>query len=312
MDNLTHPRPFLSAWYFPLSLVSISTMWDADNFGLFVFMIHGHQGRIKKIQEGAAGTLNSCILDTFYFSETEFYKNNTKFRKKRGGRGPLGPLLNPPMATKLLVYGAADRCYADQPPWISLTHADECRQACRAAIKDCHSCLFSMVPQVCCRVLSSPSTVLHQVFLGRPRLRFPSGVPCRAVGVMLPCSQRVTCPIHPHRLLRMMVSMLSWLQRVRSCWLEMVSGQKIRKILLRFFVWKVDKLFRSHSVILQHSEPYSRVESTQLWYSLSLVLVVYLDDHQTLFIILNAFLALLTRFLMSLPAPPSCLTMLPR
>ena len=77
-------------------------------------------------------------------------------------------------------------------------------------------------------------------------------------------------------------------------------------------MWKVDSLLRSLSVILKHSEPYSRVEITQLWYSLSLVLVLYWDDFQTLFIILNAFLALLRRFLMSMPAPPSCLTVLPR
>ena len=148
--------------------------------------------------------------------------------------------------------------------------------------------------------------------MGLPHLRFPSGVQCRAVRVMLPCSLQVTCPIHPHHLCMMMVSMLSWLQRARSCWLEMVSGQKIRRILLRFFVWKMDNMFTSHSVILQYSKPYSRVESTQLWYSLSLVLVLYWDDLQMLFIILKVFLALLRRFLMSLPAPPSCLTMLPR
>ena len=122
----------------------------------------------------------------------------------------------------------------------------------------------------------------------------------------------MTCPIHFHRLRMMMVPMLSWLQRARTSWLEMVSGQNIRRILLRFFVWKVDSLLRSLSVILQHSEPYSRVEITQLWYSLRLVLVLYWDDFQMLLIILNAFLALLRRFLMSLPAPPSSLTVLPR
>ena len=55
------------------------------------------QGRIQKIQKGVAGTLYSSILDTFYFSETEFYTNNTKFQRKKGGRGPLGPPLNPPV-----------------------------------------------------------------------------------------------------------------------------------------------------------------------------------------------------------------------
>lgn len=50
------------------------------------------QRRIQKSQRGVAGTLNSSILNTFYFSETEFYKNNTNFQRKRSGRGPLGPL----------------------------------------------------------------------------------------------------------------------------------------------------------------------------------------------------------------------------
>ena len=92
----------------------------------------------------------------------------------------------------------------------------------------------------------------------------------------------------------------------------LVLGQNIRRILLRLLVWKVDSWLRSLSVILQHSEPYSRVGSTQLWYSISLVLVLYWDDCQTLFSILKTFLALLRRFLMSLPALPACLTVLPR
>ena len=130
--------------------------------------------------------------------------------------------------------------------------------------------------------------------------------------MMLPCCLWGTCPIHLHRLQMMMVSMLSWLEWARCCWLEMVSGKKLCRILLRFFVRKVGNLFRSHSVILQHSKPYNRVERTQFWYSPSLVLVLYWDDLQTLFIILKAFLAWLRQFFMLLPAPPSCLTMLPR
>ena len=88
----------------------------ADNFGLFMFLKHGHQERIQKIQKGVTRTLNSSITKYLFYSETEDYKNNTKFPRKRGSRGPLGPSLNPPMAPKLMVYGAADRCYADQPP----------------------------------------------------------------------------------------------------------------------------------------------------------------------------------------------------
>ena len=96
----------------------------------------------------------------------------------------------------------------------------------------------------------------------------------------------------PSRLRMITVPMLPWLQQARRSWLEMVSGQNVRRILLRFLVWKVDSLLRSLSVNLQHSEPYSRVESTQLWYSLSLVLVLYWDDFHSLFSILKVFLAL--------------------
>ena len=46
-------------------------------------------GRIQKIQKGMAKILASYI-DTFYLF-LEFYNyNNTKFQRKRGGRGPLG------------------------------------------------------------------------------------------------------------------------------------------------------------------------------------------------------------------------------
>ena len=43
-------------------------------------------------------------------------------------------------------------------------------------------------------------------------------------------------------------------------------------------MWKVESWLRSLAVILQHSESYSKVESTQHEYSLSLVSVLYWDD----------------------------------
>ena len=43
-------------------------------------------------------------------------------------------------------------------------------------------------------------------------------------------------------------------------------GPEYSQFLLRFLVLKVDNFLRSLSVILQHSEPYSGVGSTQLWY----------------------------------------------
>ena len=46
------------------------------------------QGRIQKSQKEVAWTLNSSILNNFYFSDTEFYKNSTNFQRKRGGLAP--------------------------------------------------------------------------------------------------------------------------------------------------------------------------------------------------------------------------------
>ena len=85
-------------------------------------------------------------------------------------------------------------------PFTHHTHSCPlCRVARRTATKDRHVCRFRasfwMVPQVCCMVLSSASTVRRQVFLGLHLLRFPSGVQWRAVLVILSCSLLMTCPI---------------------------------------------------------------------------------------------------------------------
>ena len=56
-------------------------------------MQKGMQGRTQKIQKGMAGILD---IDTFLCFRA-FYKNNTKFQRKRGGRGPLGQPLNQPL-----------------------------------------------------------------------------------------------------------------------------------------------------------------------------------------------------------------------
>ena len=172
---------------------------------------------------------------------------------------------------------------------------------------------FVMVPQVWFRVFISCSSVHRQVFFGLPLLRLPSGIQCRAVRVMLPGSFLLsTCPVHLHLLLMMMVSIQSWRQRASSCSFEMLLGQKILRIHPRLFVWKTESLLRSLAVILQHSEPYNKRESTQLWYSFSLVYVNYCWDLQKLLRILKAFMALLRRFFTSLPAPPSHLKVLPK
>ena len=51
----------------------------------------GVERRTQKIRKGVAGTLNNSILDSFNFSEMEFYKNNTEVRRKRGDSSPLSP-----------------------------------------------------------------------------------------------------------------------------------------------------------------------------------------------------------------------------
>ena len=56
-------------------------MWKAINFFLWPYIM-GVRRQIQKIQKGVAGTLNSSILDTFYCSETEFYKMIQKFKGK--------------------------------------------------------------------------------------------------------------------------------------------------------------------------------------------------------------------------------------
>ena len=74
-------------------------------------MIKICQSRIQKIQKWVAWIINSSILDTFYFSEVEFYKSNTKFQRKRGRRGPLGPSLNRPMYANSKISGSLlSRC----------------------------------------------------------------------------------------------------------------------------------------------------------------------------------------------------------
>ena len=141
--------------------------------------------------------------------------------------------------------------------------------SCRAATKVFHFCLslviFSIVPQEWFIDFSSPSTVHLHVLFGLPRLRFPFGVQCNAVLVMEFWSLLITYAIHFQRLLIKIVAILSWWHYLSRSSLENLLGQKMRRILLKRLVWKSDSLFESFSVILQHSDPYSRVDSTQLW-----------------------------------------------
>ena len=149
-------------------------------------------------------------------------------------------------------------------------------------------------------------------FCGLPRFRLPSGVQYNAVLVMELLSLLITCPIHFQRLFTNIVPMISYWHWFRRSSLDILFVQKMRRILLKLLVWKTDNLLRSTIVILQHSDPYNREDSTQLCYSFSLVFLLYCDDFHTLLSDLNIFLALFNLFMMSFPAPPSFLIVLPR
>lgn len=78
--------------------------------------------------------------------------------------------------------------------------------------------------------------VRRQVLFGLPLLRLPSGVYCRAMGVMLPGSFLSKCPIHLHLLLMMMVSMLCWRQYA-ACLSHTLSSYF--KVLSWSWIWRV-------------------------------------------------------------------------
>ena len=56
------------------------------------------RGRIQKIHKAVGGHLPACQIYRYFLFFWEFYKNNTKFQRKRGGYGPLCPPLNPSLS----------------------------------------------------------------------------------------------------------------------------------------------------------------------------------------------------------------------
>ena len=111
-------------------------------------------------------------------------------------------------------------------------------------------------------------------------------------------------PIHLQRLRVMVVSILSCWHSSKRTWFEIIWGQKILTILQRFLVWKDGYFDMSFYVKPQHSDPYSRVERTQLLYNFIFVCVLHCCDFHTGLSILKAFLALPILLMMSLPTPP--------
>ena len=95
------------------------------------------------------------------------------------------------------------------------------------------SALFSSWFHVCPILLMSASISLRQVFLGRPRLRFPCGFHLRACLVILLGGLRSVCPIQRHRRFLISSSTGSWFVLCQRSMLLMVLGQYIRRIFRR-------------------------------------------------------------------------------
>ena len=88
--SLKPSRMLRMSYCFPKNFIyKFQSQFDSV-FGLIQQQSFTVQGRIQKIQKEVAGTHNSSILDTVYFSATEFYENNTTFQRKKGGCSPLG------------------------------------------------------------------------------------------------------------------------------------------------------------------------------------------------------------------------------
>ena len=148
----------------------------------------------------------------------------------------IGPLVNSDIFSQLSFHSFN---FKELNPRLILLHALYAQQACRAATCSLHiwrSLAMNLMPsQVFPISFISFSTVRRHVILGRPRLRFPSGVQCIAVFAM-EASWRVTWPIHLQRLLIRMVAIGSVPHRSKRSLLGMKLGLKMRKIRRRLLV----------------------------------------------------------------------------
>ena len=143
-----------------------------------------------------------------------------------------------------------------------------CQLVSRAAMKLFHPSLSQAslwtVPQLWFVLVISASSSLPG-FLQLTRLLLSLCVQWIAIWWCILASLCSTCPIQCHCFLVMMVSISSCWHHAKRSQLEVVLGQKMHLIFLRLVVWKDDNLARSCSVICQNSDPYTRVNNTQLW-----------------------------------------------
>ena len=156
------------------------------------------------------------------------------------------------------------------------------------------------------------SIILRQVVFGLPTFLFPSGVQVSAVAQWRCLGILSICPIHFH--LRLLISLLTRTEPVLSLSssTEITYGQKIPKLLFCHWYWNESSFSLSFFFVLYVSLPYRRTGFTRVVNNVILVFLLNCLELQTFFNFLKVFLALLSRFCISLFAPPSLLTVAPR
>ena len=166
------------------------------------------------------------------------------------------PCFNPPYSKNVAtnigrkIFQPLQYCASHHKTFL-LTYCPSCHKRSWANVRK--------VPHKCPMAVASASTVRLQVILGRPRFLCPTGFHSTATFGMEPWSLRNIWPIDLQILRAIVVLILPCWHSPRRSWFEIICGQKILIIFRRFLMWKDDNFDRHFSVMLQHSDPYSRV-----------------------------------------------------
>ncbi len=110
-------------------------------------------------------------------------------------------------------------------------------------------------------------TLLLQVSLGLPLLRFPWGVHLNATLGTESTLIRRTCPSHLHLLFCTTIETGSRLHDDNRSLLLILFGQNMCLMRRRHLVWKTSSFLEISLVTFQHSLPYSRTDSTLLLFN---------------------------------------------
>ena len=120
-------------------------------------------------------------------------------------------------------------------------------------------------------------------FFGLSLFLLPCGFHVRACRVMLDVGFRSVCPIQPHRLLFISISMCPCFDHCHSFTLIMVSCQCILSMRLRQLIMKFWTFLVVFLAVLHVSDPYSRTDFTLelkflilVWVAIGLALHMFL------------------------------------